>query len=144
MKVEGILKAKGSRVETILPEVSIMVAVHKLTSQGFGALVVSTDGKQVEGILSERDIARALARHGVRLVDRIVADVMSRTFPTCSPSDSITAVMAVMTRTRNRHVPVVEGGTLCGLVSIGDLVKSRLDEMELEASILREAYIVGR
>ncbi|MGH9164955.1 MAG: CBS domain-containing protein [Acidimicrobiales bacterium] len=144
MKVEGILKAKGAAVETVRPDTSVVVAIHKLSSLGIGALVVSADGKGVDGIFAERDVVHGLARHGARLLDLVVSDAMSRTVPVCAPTDSITAVMAVMTRTRNRHMPVVSGGSLVGLVSIGDLVKNRLDEMELEASILREAYIVGR
>lgn len=145
MKVDSILKAKGHRVETVQPDAPTVTAIHKLASLGVGALVVSPDGERVEGILGEREVVRALARHGVRLLDVPVSEVMSRGVPVCSPSDPITAVMAVMTRTRNRHVPVVTPeGKLCGLVSLGDVVKHRLDDMELEASILREAYIAGR
>lgn len=144
MNVEGILVAKGRHVETISPGASVVVALEALTTRGVGALVVSEDGRGVSGIVAERDMVRGLARHGARLLELRVADVMSKDGPTCSPADPITAVMAVMTRTRNRHVPVMADGRLCGIVSLGDLVKGRLDEMELEASILREVYIAGR
>lgn len=144
MQIERILKAKGSQVETISPDAAATIAIHKLASLGIGALVVSGDGERVDGIIAERDVVRAAARHGARFLELSAAEIMSRTFPVCSPTESITAVMAVMTRTRNRHVPVVIDGKLCGLISLGDLVKNRLDEMELEATILREAYIAGR
>ena len=144
MKVESILKAKGATVETIRPDAPTITAVHRLASLRIAALVVSADGKRADGIISERDIIRGLVRHGTELFDVPVSEAMSKTFPTCSPGDPILAVMAVMTRTRNRHVPVVDGGTLCGLVSIGDVVKHRLDEMELEARVLRDAYIARR
>lgn len=143
MKIESILKAKGDKVETVRPETSAVMAIHKLSSLGIGALVVSADGEKIGGMISERDVVRAVAHHGARVVELPVTDIMSKTFPVCSPADPITAVMAVMTRTRNRHIPVVADGRLCGLVSIGDLVKNRLDEMELEANVLRDAYILG-
>ncbi len=95
----------------------------------------------MEGVLCERDIVRGLARHGADLLDMSVVAVMSRNVPLCSRADSLTSVMAQMTRTRNRHVPVVDGGTLCGIVSVGDIVKHRLEETELEASALRNAYL---
>ncbi|MGH9266603.1 MAG: CBS domain-containing protein [Acidimicrobiales bacterium] len=144
MNVESILTAKGRSVETSRPDVSVVLVVHQLKRLGIGAVVVSTDRKRVEGVVSERDIVRGLATHGPRLLDLTVADVMSRHGPTCTPADSITHVMEVMTRTRNRHLPVLEAGNLCGLVSIGDLVKHRLEELELEASVLRDIYRAGR
>ncbi|MEO6121896.1 MAG: CBS domain-containing protein [Acidimicrobiales bacterium] len=144
MNVESILKAKGHKVETIAPRTGIAIAVHKLGTMGIGALVVSTDGERVEGILAEREIVRGLVRHGSRLMDMSVSDVMSKDVPTCSPQDRVQDAMAVMTRSRNRHLPVVADGRLCGLISVGDVVKNRLEEMELEASVRRDAYIAGR
>ncbi|HVL27115.1 MAG TPA: CBS domain-containing protein [Acidimicrobiales bacterium] len=145
MKVRSILKAKGSAVETISPEADLRLVLHKLSALGIGALVVSPDGKAVEGTISERDIVRGINRHGAGLLDLRVRDVMSRRVPTCTPDDVLPHVMAEMTRTRHRHVPVVdERGHLCGIVSIGDLVKHRLEEMELETSVLRDAYIALR
>ncbi len=144
MRVESILEKKGWHVETVGPDANLLLAVHKLTSHNIGALVVSSDGTQVEGVLSERDVVRAFARRGAELVDASVASVMSRGVPVCSPDDLLTAVMGQMTRTRNRHLPVVRQGRLCGIVSIGDVVKYRLEEVELEANVLRDAYLARR
>jgi CBS domain-containing protein len=145
MRVESILKAKGREVETTTPDTDLRLVVHKLSSLGVGALVVSADGQTVKGTISERDIVRGLNKHGNSVLDLRAADVMSRSAPTCSPNDLLQDVMAQMTQTRHRHVPVLdENGHLCGIVSIGDLVKHRLDEMELEANVLRDAYIARR
>ena len=144
MKVETILKAKGHSVETIRPDATIDLAVRRLAAKGIGALVVSTDDRRLEGVLSERDVVRALVRHGPRALETRVGDVMSKVVPVCTPGTSIRDAMAEMTRSRHRHLPVVEDGVLRGLLSIGDVVKHRLEEMELEASALRDAYIVGR
>ncbi|MDQ4069570.1 MAG: CBS domain-containing protein [Actinomycetota bacterium] len=141
MKVEGILRNKGGEVEVVRPDAKVLMAVHRMRLQNVGALVVTRDGGRVEGVLSERDIVRALARHGADLLDMSVVAVMTRNVPVCSPGDLLTSVMAQMTRTRNRHIPVVENGVLCGIVSLGDVVKHRLEEMELEASVLRDAYL---
>ena len=143
MKVSGILHNKGGQVETIRPDAKMLMAVHRMRMQNVGALVVTRDGMRVEGVLSERDILRGLSRHGADLLDMSVVAIMSRNVPVCSPDDSLRAVMAQMTRTRNRHVPVVEDGALCGIVSVGDVVKHRLEEMELEASVLRDAYLAS-
>ena len=144
MKVEDILRKKGSVVETIRPDAKVLVAVHRMTMQNVGALVVSRDGEKVDGVLSERDVVRGLTSHGAGLVEMSVVAVMSRAVPTCAPADSLASVMSQMTRTRNRHVPVVEGGRLCGIVSVGDVVKHRLEEMELETNVLRDAYFTRR
>jgi len=144
MRVAAILQAKGGAVETIRPDAKVLVAVHRLRMQNVGALVVSSDGARVEGVLSERDIVHGLTRHGAGLLDLDVGAVMSHGVPVCGPDDSLASVMAMMTRTRNRHVPVLEDGRLCGIVSVGDAVKHRLEEMELETSVLRDAYLVHR
>lgn len=141
MKVQDILMNKGSVVETIRPDAKVLIAVHRMRMQNVGALVVSRNGERVDGVLSERDVVRGLTNHGADLLDMSVVAVMSRSVPTCSPADSLGMVMAQMTRTRNRHVPVVEDGRLCGIVSVGDVVKHRLEEMELETSVLRDAYL---
>jgi CBS domain-containing protein len=141
MKVEGILHGKGAQVETIRPDAKVQMAVHRMRMQNVGALVVSRDGERVEGVLSERDLVRALAKHGGDLLEMSVVAVMSRTVPICSPDDSLVFVMDQMTRTRQRHLPVVVDGRLCGIVSIGDVVKHRLEEMELETNVLRDAYL---
>jgi CBS domain-containing protein len=141
MRVSDILESKGRDVETIRPDAKVLMAVHRLRMQNVGALVVSRDGERVEGVLSERDVVRGLARHGADLLDMSVVAVMSRPVPVCAPDDLLTSVMAQMTRTRNRHIPVVEDGRLCGILSVGDVVKNRLEEMELETSVLRDAYL---
>jgi CBS domain-containing protein len=144
MRVEAILRGKGNGVETIRPDAKVQMAVHRLRMQNVGALVVCRDGERVEGVLSERDLVRGLARHGVDLLAVSVVAVMSRNVPTCSPQDSLAFVMDQMTRSRQRHLPVLEGGRLCGIVSIGDVVKHRLEEMELETNVLRDAYLTHR
>jgi CBS domain-containing protein len=144
MKVEAILEAKGRGVDTTPPGTTVAVAVHEMTAKGIGALVVSSDGERVEGVISERDIVRALSRRGAPVLVMRVSELMSHQVPICTPQDTISHVMAEMTRTRNRHLPVVEGGKLCGIVSIGDMVKNRLQELELETAVLRDAYIARR
>ncbi len=141
MKVESILKSKGRNVQTVASEVSLVLAVHQLSSRGIGALVVSDDGRRVDGLLSEREVVRGLAKHGTGLLDLRVRDVMARDVPVCSSQDTIREVMAEMTRSRNRHLPVVDDGALAGLISIGDVVKHRLEELELEALVLRDAAL---
>ena len=144
MKVESILKSKGRDVQIVGSEESLVLAVHLLSSRSIGALVVSGDGRAVDGLLSEREVVRGLAKHGAALLDLRVRDVMLRDLPVCSPQDTIRHAMAEMTRSRNRHLPVVDGGALAGLISIGDVVKHRLEELELEASVLRDAALRHR
>ena len=144
MRVQDILRNKGSVVETIRPDAKVLMAVHRMRMQNVGSLVVSRDGERVDGVLSERDIVRGLTNHGAGLVEMSVVAVMSRSVPTCALGDSLTSVMSQMTRTRNRHVPVVDDGRLCGILSVGDVVKHRLEEMELETNVLRDAYLTRR
>src|SRR5262249_37595979 len=106
-------------------------------------IVVSEDGSMVLGLVSERDIIRGLTEHGAQLLTLPVSKLMTSPVITCRLEESITAVMARMTRHRARHLPVVEGGKLCGIVSIGDVVKHRLDELQLEANVLRENLMVS-
>ncbi len=144
MNVDGILRSKGARVVTIRPDASVADLVAGLRDAGIGAMVVSADGRAVEGIVSERDVVRALAQHGGRVVERPVSDLMTRNVVTCSPGDTVKQLMTEMTRRRIRHLPVVDEGSLVGIVSIGDVVKNRLEEMETETNVLREAYIARR
>lgn len=141
MNVDGILRAKGARVVTIAPDASVADLVAGLRDAGIGAMVVSADGRRVDGIVSERDVVRGLAQHGGGVVSRPVSDLMTRNVVTCAPSDTVKQLMTEMTRRRIRHLPVVDGGALAGIVSIGDVVKNRLEEMETETNVLREAYI---
>ena len=137
MNVETILRNKGSWVATIRPDATIAEAVETLNRERIGAIVVSEDGESVDGILSERDIVIALADSGAELLSRGIDEIMTRQVVTCGPDDTVEALMAEMTNRRIRHFPVVAGGRLCGIVSIGDLVKNRLDEVEFEANSLR-------
>jgi CBS domain-containing protein len=142
MNVETILQNKGRAVATIRPEDTVGAAVDALISGNIGALVASEDGVAVDGIISERDIVHALAQHGSGLLALTVAEVMTRPAVTCDPSESVGELMAEMTNRRIRHFPVVRNGRLCGIVSIGDVVKNRLDEIEYEAKSLR-SFIAG-
>jgi CBS domain-containing protein len=142
MNVETILRNKGNWVATIRPDATVADAVDTLKRERIGAIVVSDDGEGVDGILSERDVVIALAEHGDDLLGRPVGEIMTRTVITCDPTDSVGELMAEMTNRRIRHFPVVADGKLRGIVSIGDLVKSRLDEVEFEANSLR-SFIAG-
>jgi CBS domain-containing protein len=145
MKVESILKSKGQEVQTISANRTIAAAVERMERANIGALVVSADGSKVDGILSERDVVWSLAQRGASTTRLLVRDLMTRKVTTCTLEDSIKHLMSLMTSHRIRHVPVVDSkGDLVGLVSIGDVVKNRLEELELEAAVLRDAYISQR
>lgn len=143
MKVQDILKAKGHKVATMRPETSIETVIHRLRLEHIGAVVISSDGSTIEGILSERDVVYGLVEHGAGLLKMTAAEIMTREVTTCAPPDGIRDVMLKMTHRRIRHVPVLDNGELAGIVSIGDVVKHRLEEAELEATVLREAYIAA-
>lgn len=142
MTVAAILKSKGDRVATTRPDATIETVVHRLKLEGIGALVVSEDGRRVAGIISERDIVRGLAEHGEALLAMKASELMTTGVVTCEPDTTVNQVMARMTRQRIRHVPVMVDGHLGGIVSIGDVVKHRLDEMETEVRVLRD-YITA-
>ncbi len=144
MNVDGILRAKGATVVTIGPDATIGTLVEGLRDERIGAMVVSEDGRSVVGIISERDVVRGLAERGPRILEAPVAELMTRQVVSCTPKDTVKQVMAEMTKRRIRHIPVVADGVLCGIVSIGDVVKNRLEEMETETNVLREAYIGRR
>ena len=143
MDVNALLKGKGANVATIRPSATIEDATTRLKEEGVGALVVSQDGARIEGILSERDVVRGLASHGEALLSMNVSELMTKPVKTCSRDDNIRDVMSQMTMSRIRHLPVVEGDALCGIISIGDVVKNRLEELETETNVLRD-FIVGR
>ena len=142
MRVEKILREKGTDVVTAPPSTKIGDIVSTLADRRIGVIVISEDESRVAGILSERDIVRGLKRHGLSLLDMVARDLMTSRVRTCVPSDTVSQLMALMTDHRIRHVPVVVEGKLCGLLSIGDIVKSRLGEIESEAEALR-AYVAG-
>jgi CBS domain-containing protein len=143
MKVSDILGSKGNAVATIRPEAKISTVVRRLKLEGIGAMVVSEDSVQVVGIISERDIVRGLVEDGADLLEKRVLDLMTSPVKTCTLDANIKEIMAVMTRSRIRHLPVVEDSRLVGIISIGDVVKNRLEEVELEADVLRDAYIAS-
>jgi CBS domain-containing protein len=141
--VSDLLEGKGFAVATIDGDATVGAAVADLSRHRVGALVVSSDGRVIEGIISERDIVRRLSELRVELLDRPVVSIMSTEVYTCSPMDEVETIMNLMTERRIRHVPVVEGGLLCGIVSIGDVVKSRIEVLEKDRSELIE-YISAR
>ncbi|MEZ5813024.1 MAG: CBS domain-containing protein [Rhizobiaceae bacterium] len=143
MKVADILSEKGDRVVTVRPGESIANLTQRLRLEGVGAMIVSEDGERIDGIISERDVAHGLAEHGAAILDMNVANLMTRSVVTCKPDDTIADISRVMTRRRVRHLPVQSAGRLAGVVSVGDVVKHRLDEMELEANVLRD-YAIAR
>jgi CBS domain-containing protein len=140
MNVVTILKQKGRSVTTIPPTATLQEAAKRLVHRRIGALVVVGARGQIEGIISERDIIRALAEAGAACLERPVAESMTRQVVTCQESDTLDEMMAMMTQRRFRHVPVVTDGDLVGIISIGDVVKHHVAEIEMEATAMR-AYI---
>ncbi|MGV6873728.1 CBS domain-containing protein [Pseudochelatococcus sp. B33] len=136
--VAAILSSKGRSVITISPQRTLHEAVDVLSTRGVGALVVTGVDGAVLGILSERDVVRMLGQDGPRALDNTVSRVMTSRVKTCTPYDTIEDVMEMMTAGRFRHIPVMEGGRLSGIISIGDVVKHRLAEFETEHQALRE------
>ena len=132
MQISQVLRHKGRDVATINGNESVRAALELLARRGVGALVVSADGKRIEGIFSERDVARGLHDRGAGLLTEPVSSVMTAEVHTCRPDTSVHELARMMTDRRVRHVPVVEDGDLAGIVSIGDVVKARLDELEDE------------
>jgi CBS domain-containing protein len=145
MNVHSILAAKGTDVATVSQATSLADAAQVLRDRGVGALVVSGDGRRIEGIISERDLVRTLAAHGASALGRTVGSAMSTDVVTCACADGVERLMALMTERRIRHLPVVDDeGRLAGIVSIGDVVKSRLGELESENRALFEYITHGR
>jgi CBS domain-containing protein len=142
MLVSEVLRAKGSSVATVTPDTRVDEVASVLAQFGVGALVVSGDGRCVDGIISERDIVRSIARHGRDTVDLTAGDLMTREVVTCSRSATIEQLMTEMTERRFRHVPVTEDGELVGIVSIGDVVNARVRNLETETRQLTN-YITG-
>jgi len=143
MNVELILASKGREVRTIKPDASVEEALRRLRAERIGSLVVSENGANLIGIISERDILNAIADHGIGVLGEGVGSVMIEKVFACSRDDDVSSVMALMTSQRIRHIPVVEkDGRLGGMISIGDVVKHRLDEIQGEADEMRE-YITN-
>jgi len=138
MTVKTILSRKGSDIVTIAPTASLTDAVKLLAERRIGALVVTGPDKHVAGILSERDIVRSVAERGHAALDDNVGSVMTRKVTTCTEADTIAVLAERMTSGRFRHLPVVDQGRLVGVISIGDVVKFRIEEMAHESEALRE------
>ena len=138
MIVKNILAGKGGNVITINPTADVIAAAKLMAERGIGAVVVLGADHRIVGILSERDIVRALAEHGLAVLSKPVSQIMTREVKTCSEDDTIGDLMARMTVGRFRHLPVVQQERLIGIVSIGDVVKSRVEEIDQEAKTLRE------
>jgi CBS domain-containing protein len=142
MQVQAILNAKGAEVVTIAPSATVKELAALLKERKFGAIVVSQTGTSIDGIVSERDIVHKLTDFGPKFLNVRVTEIMTRDVLTCSPNDSVDACMEMMTSKRVRHLPVKQDGKLAGLVSIGDIVKAKIEEIRVEAESLKQ-YIVG-
>ena len=138
MTVKAILSRKGRDVSTITPTASLSEAVRLLAQRRIGAVVVTGPDNRVAGILSERDIVRAISDRGPAALEENVAAVMTRKVSTCAESETVAVLMEKMTAGKFRHLPVVEQGRLVGIISIGDVVKLRVEEIESETEALRE------
>jgi CBS domain-containing protein len=141
MNVAAILSAKGNTVEVVGPDTPVTVAVHRMATRNIGSLVVVGPDDQLVGVVGERDIVKALEHHGTRFSELRVRDVVNSGVATCTVTDDLSEVMRRMTTTRSRHLPVLDGTQVVGLVSIGDVVKHRLGELELETHVLRDVYL---
>lgn len=144
MRVSGILADKGDDVATIASSATLADAAAQLRERGVGALVVSPDGRAIEGIVSERDVVLRLAAEGADALDTTIDQVMTREVRTCAPDDNAEDLMRRMTEHRARHFPVVVDGALAGIVSIGDVVKWRVTELEDETRHLHDYITTGR
>jgi CBS domain-containing protein len=141
MRIADVLRSKGTKVETVEPTATVAELIERLSTHNVGALPV-VDAGELIGIVSERDVVRSLHSGGAGLLDARVADIMTAGVTTCAPSDFVPDLARVMTAGRFRHLPVVEDGKLVGIVSIGDLVKARIDLLESEKEQL-QSYIAS-
>lgn len=140
MTIAAVLAAKGNEVVMAAETMTIRDVISLLHRRRIGAVLISNETSDVVGVLSERDIIHGLAEHGPDLLDMIARTIMSSPVATCRPTDSVRQVLTLITERRFRHVPVVDEGRLVGLVSIGDLVKRRIEDVEQEAAALK-SYI---
>jgi CBS domain-containing protein len=140
MRIADVLRTKGLTVATVEPGTTITELLAALAEHNIGAMVVMAADGTLAGIVSERDVVRRLNEHGVALLDRTVSEIMTSEVFTCGPDDSVDSLTVMMTERRIRHVPVLADGRLAGIVSIGDVVKSRIKKLEEDQQQL-EAYI---
>lgn len=138
MNVKAILEGKGRAVETIGPNDTLAQAIGRLAERRIGALVVTNGDRKIIGILSERDIVRVMARQGAEALDQQVRQVMTAKVKICNENHTINQVMEIMTQGRFRHLPVEKNGQLDGIISIGDVVKKRIEEVEREAEEIKQ------
>lgn len=144
MRITDVLRDKGGSVVTVTPDADVTALLALLAEHRIGAAIVSADGNSVEGIVSERDVVRALAERGASVLQESVQRICTLEVHTCAPDARLDDLMRVMTEQRIRHVPVVDGGALRGIVSIGDVVKRRMDELESERAALSDYITTGR
>jgi CBS domain-containing protein len=144
MRISDVLRVKGTDVVTITPDTKVRQLLQVLADKKIGAVVVSVDGTSVDGIVSERDVVRAFAQRGAAVMSEPVTEIYTAEVRTVAPGTSLDDVMRLMTEHRLRHAPVVVDGTLGGLVSIGDVVKNRMDELETERTALSDYITTGR
>ncbi len=140
MTVQRILNSKGTAVPTILPDATIVDVIARLEEEDSGALVISSDGKAIEGIISERDVVRGLRKFGTDAMAKKVTELMTEKVITCNDNDRVAGVMAMMDDKKIRHLPVVIHGNLAGMISIRDIIKLRLDEVQAEAEADASIY----
>lgn len=143
MNVAAILKSKGRAVSTAKPESTLLEISQKLAQKKIGAIIIVGDGGKVAGIISERDVIRALAEHGSKALERSAGETMTRNVISCSEMSAIDELMEQMTTGRFRHLPVMQDGTLIGIVSIGDVVKNHIAEVEMEVTAMRGYLATG-
>lgn len=143
MQVSDILEKKGERVVSVDGSVSLSAVASTLSLEGIGALLIQADGNGLAGIISERDIVRSLAERGPSVLDLPASQFMSPSLVTCSPENSTEEIMAQMLESRIRHLPVIENGTLVGIISIGDVVKAVLSELKWLTTVLQDQIVAA-
>lgn len=142
--VGNVLHAKGAHVLMVAPDTPVVQVAQQMRQEHVGAFVVSSDGRRLAGLITERDLVFGLARHGPAFLNLTASALMSHAVATCTPGDSVRSAMAKMTNARVRHLPVLEHGELRGIISIGDVVKACVDDADLETNVTREAYLARR
>ena len=143
MNIAQILKAKGRAVATARPDATLLEIVNKLAQKKIGAIVIVGDNGEVAGIISERDVIRRLGERGEQALTESVSQSMTSSVISCQETSTLDEMMEVMTQGRFRHVPVIEDGALVGIISIGDIVKHHIAEVEMEVSAMRGYFVTG-
>ncbi|MCC7253126.1 CBS domain-containing protein [Hyphomicrobium sp.] len=143
MNVSSILKSKGRAVSTVRPNATLLDVTKKLAPKKIGAVVVVGENGHVAGIISERDIIRAVSEHGAQALSMMVSEVMTRTVVACQETSELDELMEMMTKGRFRHLPVIEDDALVGIISIGDVVKYHIAEVQMEVSAMRNYLATG-